>query len=303
VFRDRELHCHLDELVSLTMYRVLHTGVQTQAIPYCNPLEPVLLDTLTGVRWLRLSSDEKMSCDEILNEYEAQDFSEFEEVDPDERRKYGILGSCMFYRDYLLCSHLCREDLQDVNLFLKYHCILHLVSKQSVDNLVIWREVYPTRFCQSTKKDNPGYREPQGRWFLLVVSMRHFLLCTLFEAGSYSRSVSGRQPVDKFLLDQSRATLAQLDLDDTDIELQCNERLFSEQSGPSLKCIDSEKPTGFNNDVISPLKSTPSPRHNTDDVDRLSYQSPNGPGVIKRQGSKLSYGSNDSSGSSTSINK
>jgi hypothetical protein len=53
---------------------------------------------------------------------------------------------------------------------------------------------------------------------------RHFLLCTLFEAGSYSRSVSGRQLIDKFLLDQSRATLAQLDLDDTDIELQCNER-------------------------------------------------------------------------------
>jgi hypothetical protein len=62
VFRDRELHCHLDELVSLTMYRVLHTGVQTQAIPYCNPLEPVLLDTLTGVRWLRLSSDDKVSA-------------------------------------------------------------------------------------------------------------------------------------------------------------------------------------------------------------------------------------------------
>ena len=62
VFRDRELHSHLDELVGLTVYRVLHTGVQTQAIPHCNPLDPVLLDTLTGVRWLRLSSDDKVSA-------------------------------------------------------------------------------------------------------------------------------------------------------------------------------------------------------------------------------------------------
>ncbi|XP_053398464.1 protein inturned-like [Mercenaria mercenaria] len=303
VFRDRELHSHLDQLISLTVYRVLHTGVQTQAIPHCNPLDPVLLDTLTGVRWLRLSSDDKMSCDEILSEYEAQDFAEFEEVDPDKRRKFGILGSCLFYRDYLLCSHLCQEDLQDVYLFLKYHCILHLVSKQPVDDLIIWREVYPTRFCHSAKGDNPGYREPKGRWFLLVVSMRHFLLCTIFEAGSYSKVAVGRQLVDKFVVEQSKTTLAQLDLDDTDIELQCNERLFSEQSGPSLKCIDAEKASGLNNDIISPLKSTPSPRHGTDDGERLSFQSPNGPAVMKRQGSKLSYGSNDSSGSSTSINK
>lgn len=303
VFRDRELHSHIDQLISLTVYRVLHSGVHTQAIPHCNRLEPVLVDTLTGVRWLRLAADDKMSCDEILNEYEAQDFQDFEDVDSNARRKYGILGSCLFYRDYLLCSHLSREDFQDVYLFLKYHCVLHLVSKQQADDLVIWRDFYLTRLCHTVREDNPGYREPAGRWFLLVVSMRHFLLCTIYEAGSYSNTATGPQPVDEFLVEQSRTTLSQLDQDDTDIELQCNERLFSEQSGPSLRCVDSERPSGPNSDVVSPLKSTPSPKYSTEDGDKMSLQSPNGLSIMKRQGSRLSYGSNDSSGSSNSLQK
>lgn len=61
MFCDKELHNHLDQLIGLTMYRILHTGVNTQAIPYCNPLEPILLDTLTGVRWLRLNQDDMVS--------------------------------------------------------------------------------------------------------------------------------------------------------------------------------------------------------------------------------------------------
>lgn len=77
----------------------------------------------------------------------------------------------IYFQDYLLCSHLCQEDFQDVFLFLKYHCILHLVNKQPVDDLVIWREVFLSRLCHMVRGDNPGYREPKGRWFLLVVSM------------------------------------------------------------------------------------------------------------------------------------
>jgi len=53
---------------------------------------------------------------------------------------------------------------------------------------------------------------------------RHFLLCTVLEAGSYSRPATHRPVIDEFFLEQSKATLAQLDLEDTDMELQCNER-------------------------------------------------------------------------------
>ncbi|KAL4229728.1 hypothetical protein ACF0H5_010116 [Mactra antiquata] len=299
LFCDQGLHNDIDELMSLTLYRLLSTGVHTQTIPYCTPLEPVLLDTLNCVRWLQLNQDDIISCDEILSEFEAQDFTELEDVDPDERRKFGILGSCLFYRDYLLCSHLQDEDVHDVFLFLKYNCILHLVNKQTSEDLEIWREIYPTRLCNRDKGDKPGYREPKGRWFLLVVSMRHFLFCTILESGSYSKVAIGKQCKDEFFIEQCKVTLAQLDLDDTDIELQCNERLFSEQTGPTLKCIDDDKKSI---DMISPVKS-PSPKINIEDNESKVILSPNLSTGMKRQGSRLSYGSNDSSGSSTSINK
>lgn len=53
---------------------------------------------------------------------------------------------------------------------------------------------------------------------------RHFLLCTVLEAGSYSHNVNLKPVADQFFTEQSKATLAQLDIEDTDMELQCNER-------------------------------------------------------------------------------
>ena len=62
VFRAVEFHGELDELLCLSLYRVLHCGVHTQAIPYCNPLEPILIDTLMGIRMLKLSPDDQVNA-------------------------------------------------------------------------------------------------------------------------------------------------------------------------------------------------------------------------------------------------
>ena len=42
---------------------------------------------------------------------------------------------------YLVANHLPREDLEDVVLYCKYHCLLAMSAKQRVGQLVIWREV------------------------------------------------------------------------------------------------------------------------------------------------------------------
>lgn len=301
VFRDERSHGQLDELVTLTLYRVLHTGVHIHNIAYSNSLEPVLLDTFIALRWLRLPSDDKITCDEILSEYEAQDYADLENEDPNERRHFGILGSCLFYRDYLICSHLSPQLLQDVHIYLKYHCILHLVSTQAVNDLVIWQEIYPTILCHTERPDTPGYREPTGRWFLLVVSNRHFLHCTILETGSYAKLPTEGQLLEQFFIIQSKLTLSQLDEEDSVIELHCNERLFSIKSGPGLCSVDEDLVPSRSSDVGS-MKSMQSPRLTVEDFEHSSSQYLNGP-AIKRQGSKLSYESNDSSGSNTSVNK
>lgn len=42
---------------------------------------------------------------------------------------------------YLVANHLPREDLEDVLLYCKYHCLLSMSEQQRVGQLVIWREV------------------------------------------------------------------------------------------------------------------------------------------------------------------
>lgn len=42
---------------------------------------------------------------------------------------------------YLVVNHLTREDLEDVVLYCKYHCLLAMSAEQRVGQLVIWREV------------------------------------------------------------------------------------------------------------------------------------------------------------------
>jgi len=42
---------------------------------------------------------------------------------------------------YLVANHLPREDLEDVVLYCKYHCLLAVSAEQRVGQLVIWREV------------------------------------------------------------------------------------------------------------------------------------------------------------------
>ena len=52
----------------------------------------------------------------------------------------------------------------------------------------------------------------------------HYIMCTILEAGSYSRPVVGNPGPDPFFVDQVKVTLSQLDSDDADLEITCNER-------------------------------------------------------------------------------
>jgi len=60
VFRDPDFHRRLDDLVTLTLYLTLSPGVSGSAIPPCSPLEPLLINTLAGVKTLRLTPDDQV---------------------------------------------------------------------------------------------------------------------------------------------------------------------------------------------------------------------------------------------------
>jgi hypothetical protein len=76
------------------------------------------------------------------------------------------------FQGYLLANHLHKEDLTDLSLYLHYYYLLTLCTEEQLGQLVMWREVYPTRCChQQGEPPVLGYTEPEARWFLMVIGM------------------------------------------------------------------------------------------------------------------------------------
>ncbi|KAG7461964.1 hypothetical protein MATL_G00196710 [Megalops atlanticus] len=194
----------------------------------------LFLDGLPAVRWLTLPPETKVEIDTILSDFESSDFGEMSEDFFGMRRLYVTLGSCLFYKGYLIANHLPKEDLLDVSLYCQHYCLLPLASEQRIGQLVIWREVFPQRHAQSASKTAGwGYCEPQGRYFLLIVGLRHFMQCVLLEAGGCAAPALGVQGPDCVYVDQVKATLLQLEGLGGGIE----ERLATPPT-PCLSCAD-----------------------------------------------------------------
>ncbi|XP_053757236.1 protein inturned isoform X3 [Panthera pardus] len=194
----------------------------------------VLLDSLPGVRWLTLPQEIKMELDTALSDLESADFAELSEDYYDMRRLYTILGSSLFYKGYLICSHLPKDDLIDIAVYCRHYCLLPLAAKQRIGQLVIWREVFPQHHLQPSKDSNTEvFQEPEGRYFLLIVGLKHYMLCVLLEAGGCASKAIGNPGPDCIYVDQVKTTLHQLE----GIDCRINERLTSSPS-PCLSCAD-----------------------------------------------------------------
>uniref|UniRef100_A0A8C0L107 Protein inturned n=1 Tax=Canis lupus dingo TaxID=286419 RepID=A0A8C0L107_CANLU len=214
----------LDHFFNLFFQRALQPAkLQSSACPSAQQYDAssaVLLDSLPGVRWLTLPQEIKV----ILGSEDYYDM----------RRLYTILGSSLFYKGYLICSHLPKEDLIDIAIYCRHYCLLPLAAKQRIGQLVIWREVFPQHHLQpSTDSNTEVFQEPEGRYFLLIVGLKHYMLCVLLQAGGCASKAIGNPGPDCIYVDQVKTTLHQLE----GIDCRINEQLTSSPS-PCLSCAD-----------------------------------------------------------------
>ncbi|NXW71388.1 INTU protein, partial [Hirundo rustica] len=228
----------LDHFFNLFFQHALHPArLQSSTSPgaqHQDSCSALFLDSLPGLRWVTLPQEIKMEIDTALSDLEAADFAELSEDYYDMRRLYVILGSCLFYKGYLIGNHLPKEDLVDVGFYCRHYCLLPLAAEQRIGQLVIWREVFPQHHLQPCQESSlTGYREPEARYFLLIVGLRHFVLCVLLEAGGCASRAIGNPGPDCIYVDQVKATILQLEGIDASIE----ESLDS-PSIPPLACAD-----------------------------------------------------------------
>ncbi|XP_060591133.1 protein inturned-like [Ruditapes philippinarum] len=161
---------------------------------------------------LPLPNEIKCCADRVLTDFEAADFGDMSDSYYGNRRSYSILGSCLFYKNYLISNHLPKDDLVDFSTYLKYHSLLNLSTDHSLGQLVVWREIHPTRHCQAVPDEQQfGYTEPLiARWFWLIVGYKNLIMCVSLETGGCTKVVDGVSAPDPFLIDQTRAVLMQL---------------------------------------------------------------------------------------------
>ncbi|XP_044875289.1 protein inturned isoform X6 [Mauremys mutica] len=197
----------LDHFFNLFFQRAIQPArLNSNASPsaqHYDSCSALFLDNLPGVRWLTLAQEIKMEIDTALSDLEAADFAELSEDYYDIRRLYMILGSCLFYKGYLIGNHLPKEDLIDIALYSRHYCLLPLAAEQRIGQLVIWREVFPHHHLQPSEASGvTGYREPEARYFLLIVGLRHFMLCVLLETGGCTSKAIGNPGPDCIYVDQ-----------------------------------------------------------------------------------------------------
>ncbi|XP_066429867.1 protein inturned isoform X1 [Eleutherodactylus coqui] len=227
----------LDHFFSLFFQRTVRLSIlrtnTSQGPEFYDACSSHLIDNLPGVRWLSLPEDIKTEIDTILSDLEALDFAELSEDYYEMRRLYMILGTCLFYKGYLLANHLPKEDLIDVALYCRHYYLLSLASER-IGQLVVWREVYPYYHLEkpgSLSRDE--YNQPEARYFILIVGLKHLMMCTLLEAGGCTSKAVGNPGPDYIYVDQLKACLLQLEMLDMSIEERLNASPI-----PCLSCAD-----------------------------------------------------------------
>lgn len=100
-------------------------------------------ESLMESHYVPLPKEAQLRIDDALSEMEAMDYREWNDDPLNSHREFYILGSALYFKRYLLASHLPPNDLLDIEVFLRVNGVLQLIDGKTIRDLVIWREIYP----------------------------------------------------------------------------------------------------------------------------------------------------------------
>ncbi|GAB1603475.1 protein inturned-like [Argonauta hians] len=167
-----------------------------------------------------------------------QDFKTGDHV-PHDRGLYYVLGSCVFFNEYLLCSHLSPKHLEDVHIYLKYN---RLLSEQVDQQIVLWREIHLAE-DKSQKDVMLGYIEQPFQCFALVVCQRPYFMATLLQSpkpfsikNTVTLSTLTSPPPPPLYIERLKAALSQIESTITGFYKFCmeNNKVDEKMKNPSF---------------------------------------------------------------------
>ena len=174
----------------------------------------VFISKLKASQSLRINSEIETEINSLLSELDASDLSDQTEITA-MQRPYHSIGSCLYYKGYLICSHLSASYQRAVNLYCSFHELLNLTSSQGVGQIVIWKEVFPTTLEQSPLKTqsqkNPPFKSLGGKYFLLIIGLGQSLCAQILLAGPMATRLLHLPPPDPLIVDRVKEMLDELE--------------------------------------------------------------------------------------------
>lgn len=91
-----------------------------------------------------LPKEAQLRIDDALGEMLAMDYREWNQDEPlKSHREFFMIGCSLYFKSFLLASHLPPADLIDIEAYLRVFGIFNVLESQTVQDLVLWREIYP----------------------------------------------------------------------------------------------------------------------------------------------------------------
>ncbi|XP_059622664.1 protein inturned [Phlebotomus argentipes] len=168
-------------------------------------------EILREVHLVPLPKEAQLRIDDALSEMEAMDYREWNYEPLKSHREFYILGSAVFFKGFLLASHLPVADLIDLNAFLRLHSVPKLLAEQSVKDCVVWKEVFLKSCDRGLTANGKIYGMPTGRWFLNVVARGQMAIAVLLESRYVDASQTAQFiPPSPFYVEEIQDTLEHL---------------------------------------------------------------------------------------------
>jgi hypothetical protein len=123
-----------------------------------------------------------LRINDALSELEAMDYRNWNEDLMELFGKFNIIGSCLFFKTSLICSHFNEADMENVEMFLRQFAINLLYESCYVRELAIWQRIYPKDY-QSFNFDNDSSK---NKLFLLAAARGNLMMCVILEENGYN---------------------------------------------------------------------------------------------------------------------
>lgn len=125
-----------------------------------------------------LPKEAQLRIDDALGEMESMDYREWNNDPLKSHREFFIIGSALYFKSYLLASHLPAADVCDIEAFIRTYGISKILKNQNLKDLIVWQEIYPKSVERGLNENSRIF----GRWFLALIAKSQMLLAVILES-------------------------------------------------------------------------------------------------------------------------